>query len=263
MINMIKFRLRDMTWRSFEEYCIKNSCIGILPIGSIEQHGDHLPLGTDLFIADKLAEIAATKALERNIRAIVLEPIAVTISREWSGNPGTLWVSGEVFQAYLKNYLFSVFRNRINRVVVLNAHGGNFENLLAALKNTVYDYEERGFRVYLVNWWDMVGDVINEVFETRFFHADEIETSLALALGICCETREVGERITRPYETEWYSNDLAKRNRVYVFYKEGERREKGSFGRPDLASREKGVKLLNVFLERFLRFLEDVYNNKI
>jgi len=256
-------KIRDITWKEFEDYCVKNSCIAILPIGSIEQHGEHLPLGTDLIIAEKLAELVAKRAWEEGIRVLVLEPIPVTISREWSKNPGTLWVPGEVFQAYLKNYIHSVFRNGIKRLVVLNAHGGNIENIAAALKNAVYDFEESGYRIYLINWWELIGDNLNNIFSTPYFHADEIETSLALALGFGHKVSEPGEEIFRLYHSEWFPNDLRKRPRIYIFQREDKRREKGSFGRPDLASMEKGLLLLDLLIKRFIEFLKEVNSGRI
>ncbi|MEZ0290353.1 MAG: creatininase family protein [Sulfolobales archaeon] len=257
-------RLKNLSWIEFERLCIRESeCIALLPIGSIEQHGPHLPLGTDLMIADKLADIIAERALERGFRVIVLEPVPVTVSIEWSGNPGTLWVQGSAFQEYVKSYIKSVARNNIRKIIVLNSHGGNVGHLLGVLKDAVYELGGE-HKIYLVNWWEFVGDTINRIFETKFFHADEVETSLAMALGI--ELREdlgKGEEIKRSYSERWHDLDLSRRPRLYFFSRDNIRFEKGSFGRPDLASREKGEILLREFIERFMEFLEDLSRGRI
>ncbi|MEL9929365.1 MAG: creatininase family protein [Sulfolobales archaeon] len=256
--------IRDMSWIDFERECYKTGeCVGILPIGSVEQHGAHLPLGTDIMIAERLAQKIFEKASEKGFKIILLEPISITVSVEWSGNPGTLWVPGEVFQSYVKSYILSLMRNNIRRIIVLNAHGGNTGHLQALLKDVVYEFKEEGFKIYLINWWEFVGDVINRIFETRFFHADEVETSLAMALGIGGKATESGEIIERPYDEKWHDLDTTKRPRVYFFYREGRRLEKGSFGRPDIASREKGEILLKEFLDRFMDFLEDLVRGRI
>lgn len=250
-------RLSEMSWVEVKRLCGDGGCYLIIPCGSVEQHGHHLPLGTDLRIAVELSMRAAEAAWEKGFRVVVAEPVSVSVSDMWAGNAGTLWVSAESFMGYVKDYVVSAFRTGFKRVIVVNAHGGNSEPLKVALKLAVQELEP-GYRAYLINYWEFVGDVMDAAFSTPFFHADEAETSIASALGLKILTEEAAipsERIRRPYSEEWHSLSLQKRPRVYFFYREGEPLEIGAFGAPQRFSREAGLRVVSTFTERFVKLV--------
>ncbi|HWQ17005.1 MAG TPA: creatininase family protein [Sulfolobales archaeon] len=255
----------ELSWKEFEETCSGKDCISVIPCGSIEQHGHHLPLGTDLYIATSLARKAVEEAWKAGYKVLLLEPIPVGVSDMWSGNPGTLWVPLEVFIAYVREYVLSVFRNNVKRIIVINSHGGNADPLKVALKSATSSLDP-SYRAYLINYWEFVGDVIDSVFSNRFFHADEAETSIASALGLGVKTpgKEIPyESIQRPYSDEWHSLSLSKRPRVYFFYREGTRLEVGAFNEPGRYSVEGGEAVVRAFIDRFLALLRDIKENRL
>lgn len=254
-----------LSWGEFEEVCGDGGCVSVIPCGSIEQHGHHLPLGTDLYIAVSLARKAVEEAWRAGYRVLLLEPIPVGVSDMWSGNPGTLWIPLDVFIAYVREYVLSVFRNNVKRVIVINSHGGNSDPLKVALKSATSSLDP-SYRAYLINYWEFVGDIIDNTFSNRFFHADEAETSIASSLGVEVKIsgREIPyEGIKRPYSDEWHSLSLSKRPRIYFFYREGMRLEIGAFNEPGRYSIEGGEAVVRVFVDRFLALLRDIRDNKL
>jgi len=100
--------------------------LAVLPVGSTEQHGPHAPLGTDTMAARAVAETG----VNRYDGAVLLAPpIHVGVSAEHRQFPGTLWVSPDTFRATVRETVASLASHGIDRVVVVNGHGGNVDAL--------------------------------------------------------------------------------------------------------------------------------------
>jgi len=111
--------LFDATWTDADA---ADTSLAVLPVGSIEQHGPHAPLGTDVLTA----EAVAAAGLERYGEAAVLAPaIPVGVAAEHRQFSGTLWVSENTFRAYVGETVESLASHGWDRVVVVNGHGGN------------------------------------------------------------------------------------------------------------------------------------------
>ena len=101
--------------------------VAILPLGAIESHGPHLPLGTDVMIAEAIVDRAAT-TLERADQerlAVMLPTLWLGTSDEHSATPGTLTQEAELLVTQIVSIGASIAAAGINRLVLLNAHGGN------------------------------------------------------------------------------------------------------------------------------------------
>ena len=143
----------------------------IIPVGSLEQHGAHLPITTD---SDIVTEIASR--LAKKCGFIVFPTIGYGLSREHSPLFNTSSKYQE-FAEFLREIFYSLFENKIESVIILNGHHGNVE----ALKNfTISDdaqyYKERGGKLPRVySYWRFM--------EHEFDHAGFVETSLMLAIS--------------------------------------------------------------------------------
>lgn len=135
----------------------------IVPVGSCEQHGPHLPLHTDTVIASALARDLAGRRGD----CLVAPPLAITASGEHQGFPGTLSIGNEVMTGVLVEIVRSA--DWATGVVFVNGHGGN----VTAMNRAVEVIEREG-RAALV-WWPHVDDGDP--------HAGHVETSLMLALA--------------------------------------------------------------------------------
>src|SRR5688500_10563308 len=97
--------------------------VALLPLGVTEQHGAHLPVGTDTFQVSYLADEIARSYPEPVWR---LPTIPITVSHMRRGSPGTVWVTNDTLSAVVKDVVLSLRHEGIKRVVIVNAHGGNF-----------------------------------------------------------------------------------------------------------------------------------------
>lgn len=150
--------------------------VAVLPIAAVEQHGPHLPTGTDAQILEAIVDRLRARTLENGV-ALLLPLVAVGASSEHLGFPGTLSVGAETLLGYWCDLGRSVARGGIRRLLILNSHGGNSALAeVAALRLRA----ETGMLVATVTTHRLgvpPGLVTDE--EQRFgIHAGAIETAL-------------------------------------------------------------------------------------
>lgn len=151
--------------------------VAILPWGATEAHNYHLPYGTDVIEATRLAERAAELAHQRGARVAVLPTIPFGNDEQQLDQACTISFTTATAAAILDDVARSLVRQQIDRMVILNAHGGNqFQPLVRDAQS------KHGLLMVVVNFYEMVPDAKREIFETPGDHADELETSLLLHL---------------------------------------------------------------------------------
>ena len=251
-MTLIKWELS--TWEEIKELCSKGA-LTLFPVGSVEQHGPHLPLGTDYLIADAVAERVGDRVSDLQI--IKAHALPYGLSGMWGAYPGTITLTTNTYLQVIKDLIKSIIKSGCLKIVIVNGHAGNSEALRVACRDIVEEVG-RG-EVAVITIWDLCGDLISEKFDTGFFHADEVESSLALALGLRVKTPlKPATGVYRKYSEEWHSLDLRIRPRAYVFRPESNGMHgPGSFGRPDLAGEEKGKALAECLVERLAKFIKD------
>ncbi|MGW4073660.1 creatininase family protein [Streptomyces asiaticus] len=107
--------------------------VAVLPVGAIEQHGPHLPVATDYFMAEAVAGEAARAAGE-DCEITLLPGLAYAKSDEHAWSPGTLWLGASTLFAVLDDIGRSLAAGPVRRLAFLNAHGGNSALLGVALR---------------------------------------------------------------------------------------------------------------------------------
>jgi creatinine amidohydrolase len=108
--------------------------VAILPVGSAEQHGPHLPLNTDFVVADTLArDVVAGYGDELGL--LLLPSLAVSKSNEHAWSPGTLWLSAATLLTVLDEIARCVAATPVRKLVFLNGHGGNSALLQVASRD--------------------------------------------------------------------------------------------------------------------------------
>jgi creatinine amidohydrolase len=151
--------------------------VAVLPWGATEAHNRHLPYGTDVIEATRIAERAAELAHEQGARVAVLPTIPFGNDEQQLDQACTISFSTSTAIAVLNDVARSLIRQGIDRLVILNAHGGNqFQPLVRDVQS------KYGILVVVANFYEMVPDVKRDVFENPGDHADELETSLLLHL---------------------------------------------------------------------------------
>jgi creatinine amidohydrolase len=170
-----------MVWEEYRDQVRKR--IVILPVGSLEQHGPHLPLNVDVVIPTNLAKMTAEK-----LGAMVLPAIAYGYkSHPTSGGgqlfPGTTSLNGTTLINLTLDILKETYRHGGRRFLIMNGHYENVAFVTEAIELFVEDAKDA--LVVLVSWWDQVSDeLVEEVFAGAGFpgwdteHAAITETSL-------------------------------------------------------------------------------------
>lgn len=198
----------------------------VLPVGSIEQHGPHLPLDTDSVLVDAIAEEVG------NITEVLVLPALVYgVSEEHMGFPGTLTLKPQTFKDNVKDIAGSLLAQGFSHLHILNYHGGNKEHLMALLP----ELEGMGLRVCIHGVLGRVG---------KFDHAGEVETSLMLYLF---PDRVRVEQIKKfeykvPKGDGWRTVDYAK---------------EGVIGDATKASAKKGLKYFKKIVSELVKEIED------
>ncbi len=154
--------------------------IALLPLGAVEPHGDHLPLETDNLLAERFCAL-----LDHHLADAALSLPVLPYSQVWSlrGHAGAIDIGNDL----LVQLLVSVARNMagygIATTAVINAHYGNFDAIKAAARQL----KAEGITLLGYSWAGMERSVsqlrASPVAYPGYMHADEIETSLMLALA--------------------------------------------------------------------------------
>lgn len=152
----------------------------ILPVGSLEEHGPHLPLGTDLFHA---LELARRVAKERGV--LVAPPLFYGVCRSTREHPGTVSLSGDTLRALVRDLGREFYRQGFCNLVILSGHAGgtHMAALLDAGETLLAELPDAG--VAVVNILDLLREVLalnpHLVRTKGDAHAGEVETALMLA----------------------------------------------------------------------------------
>jgi len=151
--------------------------VAILPWGATEAHNFHLPHGTDVIEASCLAEEAARIAGDRGAKPVVLPAIPFGNNEQQLDQVATISFSTATAGAILDDVVRSLKAQGIDRLLILNGHGGN------EFKPLVRDAQNR-FETFIVvaNFFQIRPDAVDEIFDDPGDHAGEMETSLLLHL---------------------------------------------------------------------------------
>ena len=239
------FLLESISWKEANDY-FKNNDIVILPIGSTEQHGPHNPLGTDFLIAEELA-----KELSKRTNLLVLPTVPYGVSFHHSNFPGTISIDEEIFTQYVYNIVKSLKKDGINKIFIINGHGGNYYPLLRVSRLARM---ELNMIVYIFQWWTALAGKISIFSKEEEGHAGAMETSLiayfkpGMVNMLNCE------------DEESVMKEINEASR-YVFT--DEITSNGVFGKSCSASREKGLIVMEKAIEMLLHMVEHLKNIKI
>lgn len=235
--------LAELTMPAFAEWREKTRTV-ILPVGSLEEHGPHLPLGTDAFHAIELARRAA------KARAVfVAPPLYYGLCRSTREHPGTVSLSGLVLRALVLDLGRELARQGLTNLVILSGHAGGTHMAMLTDAGEALLEELPAVRVAVVNVLDLLRQVMAarpELVTARGdAHAGEVETSLMLA----CHPHLV--QGSAP--AEW--PDFPK----YLLVRDKKRRWPGGvWGDPQAANAARGEELLAAEVQQLLQVIEDL-----
>ena len=227
----------------------ESNAIVLIPTGSTEQHGPHLPVGTDAILATWFAERAAQGLQAQGIPAVAAPTFAVANSMHHMNFPGSLSLRPRTYMKALQEQCRAIAAHGFRRIAIINGHGGNIAPSKAALVDINI---ELGFPVYFLEYM-----VVDEApfLETQkgMIHACESETSLMLAYD---------ESLVDPIykETTGYPGGCTKHEDegvLHTFHRMEAHTVNGVMGNSCAATREKGEALAAATTAKLVEILSD------
>ena len=225
--------LAKATWPEAKEALQKK--LVIIPLGAVEEHGPHLPLGTDTMLAEYLAQAVADR-----LGAILMPPVNYGYVLSARGFPGSISLKGDTLKALFNDICRELHKQGAKRVAIINQHLPNAP-ILRILSQELWD--EIGLRLLCISF-PGITDIAQELCESKQWHAttihsEEIETSLMLAVkpGLVHLDRAVKEYPAIPKSLE----------SLPIPWKDFCR--SGVLGDPTVATSEKGKKILQRLID--------------
>lgn len=226
---------------------IEKSKVAILPIGAVEAHGPHLPLGTDNYLAERVSERVAEKT-----GAFVLPTLPY--GQVWSlkNFPGSINISNESLISLLVDMGNSLYEQGFRVFAMINGHLGNAVALKEAARKLYHQFPD--FKI-LYLFYPGTKKVVEEVRETKsshatYFHACEIETSYMLYLAE--EYVDMSKAITDipniPISTDVTPTPWEEFTSSAVL------------GDAKIATKNKGQKIIEVAIENMVSLIEGAKN---
>jgi len=238
--------LADEAWTDLEEY-FANESLALVPLGSTEQHGPHLPEGTDHLIAEGFAREAAAQT-----GYLCTPTITVGVSPHHRQFHGTMWADAPAFRDYVESLTRNLAYHGIDRVIFVNAHGGNVEHLREVGRRVRDDGT-----MYAIEWmWnESIPDLVDESFESNGPHGGPKETALIQHLhpdlvhdDRLADARDGGL-------VDWQDGDVAQ-NGARTFYDAIENTDNGVLGDQTDATAETGERLFEAATEQLCELCE-------
>jgi creatinine amidohydrolase len=225
--------------------------VAVLPLGCTEPHNLHLPYATDTLEADAFGACICARAWEAGAKVVLLPTIPYGTTTNQRQCVLSMNVNPSTLGAMISDLVESLVGHGIRKIMLLNSHGGNdLKPLLREL------YPKTDARLFLCNWYQMVADVYDEIFEQHEDHAGEMETSIALAHFPSLVARDDRGRILADDGAKTPTRFLAV-NRGWVSFTRPWHllTTNTGAGDPRAATAEKGHRLTEIITERLARFL--------
>jgi len=252
-----KKMLEEMSWTELDELRKQVDTV-LIPTGSVEMEGPHLPLAVDSIVAQEVARRVAEE-----VEDVVVGPLVNVTYSDWHmGFPGTLTLSIPTLTRVLREICESLIEHGFKRIFFVNSHIGN-DSPIWAVGN---DMARKSLaRVGMISLWPLSNDVakdVPELKEKKFLHAGEIMTSVIMAIRPdLVDMSKAKKEYLRP-KIDSVSQVLSskvefKGRMVSVYHRSDEVTESGVMGDPFAASKEKGEKIIKLWVDYIRAFVEE------
>lgn len=166
--------LATMSWQQAETALADADGV-VLPLGSIEQHSLHLPVSVDTLRAEYLSAELVTTAPDHELHLLRLPVLPYGYSEHHMSYPGTITLSPQTYSEVLTDIGTSLATHGVDRLIMLNCHGGNREPMKLATDRLQRD---AALTVHPLHWTNFAHDYLEEAFGDGWGHAGDHETSV-------------------------------------------------------------------------------------
>ena len=255
---MPKSFMADMSWNEFQD-ALKEDTVLVVPMGSTELAGPHLPLGADTMAAEGLAKRLAGE------KGVLIAPcLPLGYSKWFQPYAGTISLEHDTLVKVLLDYCRSLALSGVKRILFFNFHKGNNSAVEVAAHILI---KECGLKAGMLNLWKLAGDLAAKkgiIDEGGFTHAGEIMTSVMLALKPESVSLErSGPGTVKPLAGSALKplnsiGDTAFQGSVQTVYQDIRQvTDNGTLGDPSGATAEKGQALLDMIADYAKAFLQE------
>lgn len=248
-----KYRYDRHTWVGIREL-INRQPVVVLPVGSTEDHGYHLPLDTDNYLCWRLCEEAISRIPGE---ALLLPQIPYGFEDHHMEFPGTISIEASTLLNFVVDVAKSVAHHGFKRILIVNGHGSNMPILDLAARKTVLDTDAM---CAVLMWTSLITDVarnLRESVQGGMAHGGELETSVYLYLDEAKVRKDkIRKDISFPRSKYvWY--ELVETPPLHFMDWWSRISDTGTIGDPTVASVTKGKKMFEAGVERFIEVLRD------
>lgn len=224
---------------------INEKTIAILVLGACENHGDHMPFGSDFIFPTEIAKRVATKISN----VIVLPVIPYGVSLHHDKFQMTMSLNPETMVGIISDVLSSLDQNKIRRVLIINGHDGNIAPIEIAAR-IMKNKNPQMIIACLESWWVLVGQLRKDLFEVwkGLGHGGEAETSAVLSVRPDLVKLEFAPKDVIPNLPE----------NIRIFWKFDELTSNGATGSPQKATVEKGNEILHTLEDVLISFIKEM-----
>ena len=240
--------LTEVNWKQVNK---ERYTMALLPWGATEAHNYHLPYGTDSVLAEEVAVEASRKAWENDSKPLVLPTIPFGVNTGQMGVKLCMNMMPSTQLAVLKDLVQVLELHKINKLVIINAHGGN--NFKQIIRELSIEYP----RVFIcsLNWWQVTD--AKPYFDEPGDHAGELETAamMHLAPQLLLPLEEAGDGKSKIFRIKGLREGWVTAQREWTKVSEDT-----GVGNPKLATPEKGKIFFDKTTDLIAEFLEELHN---
>jgi creatinine amidohydrolase len=249
-----KYYYHHYTWPEMRDL-VKRQPVVVLPVGSVEDHGPHLPLDVDNFLIGSICEEAARRL---DGEMLLLPPIPYGFEEHHMEFPGTIDIAMEHLLHFVLDVTRSVARHGFTRILLADGHGSNMPILDLVARRTVLETEALCGAFI---WPSLAKDVIERLRESDkpggMAHACELETSLYLYLDPARVQMEKARKEIGMPPSRFIWMDLMSASPVLLMDRWSRFSKSGVVGDPTLATKEKGEKVFAAVVEALVELVRE------
>jgi creatinine amidohydrolase len=258
----MKTRLADFRWPEVQELLAKPHAV-LIPVGSTEQHGRHLPLSVDSACSTYVAEQAAQKVnAGKKVNVVVAPGLHYVDVSTFDSFPGCIGISPKTEIRLIRDIARSFVKQGFKNIIFVNGHYLNIVPINAALHQVSIEYPQAG--LFAVDWIGLGSETIMKVRKSsNCLHADELETSLTLVIQPeNVKMDEAVKEIPRfPLSSKWGEPDIYSHNSL-LFQSRARTSRLGSgngvMGDPTVASKETGEKIAKAVVDDLAQIILEI-----
>jgi len=239
--------MKDMTRNDIKK-AIDKFPVAILPLGATEQHGEHLPLGVDIYLAENIA-----KETSAQTGSLVVPTLPFGYSWVWRDIPGTISLQQHNLEAVIKDVAHSVVRYGIEMLVLISGHESNNSSMKYAVRELADEIDIPVIYLFYPDYKEVMDQYCDSPPWYGMIHAGEFETSLMLdvndeVVDMKKAVKEYPEKPSLYGKTTMSLGDMSK---------------SGVFGNAKKSTEKKGKKMNDIFIEKIVNLINEAYTNNV